>query len=29
MLVLPLKVTEENLAQIFDLIYANPSADLR
>ena len=25
--VLPLKVTEENLAQIFDLIYANPSAD--
>ena len=25
--VLPLKVTEENLAQIFDVIYANPSAD--
>ena len=25
--VLPLKVTEEQLAQIFDLIYANPSTD--
>ena len=25
--VLPLKVKEENLAQIFDLIYSNPSAD--